>query len=257
MINEIYYSLPYSVRRLLYARLRSKDFQRMQEARSIVSDAGYSLKPFDQNRCIFVHIPKAAGVSVCRALFDNLAGGHNSIKKYQLVFSKEEFDSYFKFTFVRNPWSRLFSAYNFLKKGGMNDADRSWASANLSSYTSFDDFVMRWLTVSNIEKYTHFMPQYRFLCLPNSDELNVDFLGFFENIQEDFLYVRHRLFLSGNLTLKHDNKTEPNDKKIDFREFYTNEARDIVSEVYKKDVDLFGYNFDNSSLRTQLTNRST
>ncbi len=65
------------------------------------------------------------------------------------------------------------------------------------------------------------------------------------------------LSLNGNLTLQHENKTASDHKQLDYRKFYSNETHDIVSEVYKRDIELLGYNFDNSSLKTQLTNRST
>ncbi len=257
MIDETIYFLPYSLRRFFYAILRNKKFRRLQKQRTIDTDSGYSYKPFIQNQCIFVHIPKAAGVSVCRALFHNLAGGHESIKKYQIVFSEEEFNHYFKFTFVRNPWDRLFSAYNFLKKGGINDSDKNWAMSNLQDYADFDDFVKRWVNSSNIYKYIHFLPQHHFLCLPGSDKLQVDFLGYFENIEDDFMHIKNKLALDFAANLIHENKTESSSRKIDYRDFYTDKTRNIVYEVYKRDIDLLGYDFDNSSLSSQLTNRST
>jgi hypothetical protein len=257
MIIETYYSLPYTLRRFIYAALRRREYQYLQQKRLIDTDSGYSYKPFVQKKCIFVHIPKAAGVSVCRTLFNNLAGAHQTIAKYQIAFSKNEFDSYFKFTFVRNPWDRIFSAYNFLKGGGMNDTDKNWAILNLSEYNNFDDFVRRWVNSSNIHKYTHFLPQYRFICLPGSDNLQVDFLGYYENIEDDFVYIRNKLASDNEVTLKYENRTESNEKKRDYREYYTDETRNIVYEVYKKDIDLLGYDFDNASLKTQLKKRFT
>ena len=74
------------------------------------------LKVFDKKKCIFFHIPKTAGISLVKALFGDLDWGHRDVKYYRNVFNKKKFDSYFKFTFVRNPYDRLFSAYSFLKK---------------------------------------------------------------------------------------------------------------------------------------------
>ena len=139
----------------------------------------------------------------------------------------------------------------------MNKANRRWAAANLASYRNFDDFIKRWLNISSIKQHIHFRPQYKFLCIPYNHELSVDFLGFFENIQDDFEYIKNKLSLDANLTLNQENKTASDDKQPDYRDFYTNETRDIVAEVYKMDIELLGYNFDNSSLKTQLTNRST
>ena len=95
------------------------------------------------------------------------------------------------------------------------------------------------------------------LCLPSSDNIDVDFLGFYENIQDDFIYIKNQLSLSADLELKYENKTESNDRQFDYRNCYTDEARDIVSQVYKKDIDLLGYNYDNSSLKKQLAHRPT
>jgi hypothetical protein len=226
----------------------------MQTMRTTNTAEGYSYKSFDEYQCIFVHIPKTAGVSVCQSLFGNLAGSHVSMPTYQLVFSKSEFERYFKFTFVRNPWDRVLSAYNFLKKGGMNEQDRRWAKSNLIPYQSFEEFIKVGLSKPNVQKFKHFRPQYNFLSIPNGQELPVDFLGFFENIQDDFQYVASTLEIGNNLVLKRMNASSPG-QKLDFRDFYTDSTRSIVAEVYKNDIDAFGYNFDNSSLPSQLKGR--
>ena len=103
------YLLPYDLRRNIYARLKRAKFDRLQQKRRTVFDDGYSYEPYDRYRCIFVHIPKAAGMSVCRSLFGNLAGGHATLADYQIIFARAEFERYFKFTFVRNPWDRFVS----------------------------------------------------------------------------------------------------------------------------------------------------
>jgi len=252
--KEIYYSLPYSPRRMLYSIYKPKWFRENQHKRTIDTSSGYSYKPFDQNRSIFVHIPKAAGVSICRSLFGNLAGGHATVSEYQMIFSKKEFDRYFKFTFVRNPWDRVFSAYNFLKKGGMNERDRKWAEAELAPYRDFNDFVRKGLGKPSVQRWVHFVPQTSFLFVPGSQKLQVDFLGFFENIQEDFQYVANILGMGESAVMKKDNVTS-SDRKLGYKDSYTEEARDIVARIYERDIENFGYNFDNSSLPSQLESR--
>jgi hypothetical protein len=256
MIEYAFYSLPHGVRRGLYTAARPRKFLSMQVKRGVVTSSGYSLRPFDEHRCIFVHIPKCAGVSVCRALFGNLAGGHKTIGQYQIIFSRTEFESYFKFTFVRNPWDRLFSAYNFLSRGGMTKRDREWAKKNLAAFSSFDDFVKRWLNPSSIHQYIHFLPQHSFICTPSGAGLAVDFLGFFENLDEDMEHVARALRPGGEISVGHENKTTGGGREIDFREAYTEETREIVSRVYQKDIELLGYAFDNSSLPSQLAGRA-
>ena len=77
----------------------------------------------------------------------------------------KKFDSYFKFTFVRNPYDRLFSAYTFLKKGGINDQDNNFAKKYLSEYNSFDNFVKFGLIKPEVLSWVHFKPQKDFYVI--------------------------------------------------------------------------------------------
>jgi hypothetical protein len=254
MVKHVYFSLPYGLRRSIYACCKYKSFKKFQQQKNIETQSGYSLKPFKDNKCIFVHIPKAAGISVCKALFSNLAGGHRTVANYQIVFPKKEFDDFFKFTIVRNPWSRLYSAYTFLKKGGINSEDKKWAEQNLSEFGDFNEFVKKWVNSFNINKYIHFIPQYRFLCLPNSEDLQVDFIGYFETLETDFTHISESVF-GKKLRLTHENNTFVRSEKESYISFYNEESIQIVAQVYKKDIELLGYSFDNSSLEHQLQNR--
>ena len=71
----------------------------------------------DEHRCVFIHIPKAAGTSLTKTLFA-APSRHLQYTEYERA-NPKKFKKYFKFTFVRNPYDRLFSAYSFLKKGGL------------------------------------------------------------------------------------------------------------------------------------------
>ena len=245
---------PYDFRRFVYSKFRKHQFEILQEMRLIDAiGKTNTYKPFDENKCIFVRIPKSASMSVTMTLFGNISGGHNSIRDYQIIFSKKNFENYFKFAFVRNPWDRVFSAYNFLKRGGINEGDRIWSSENLESVIDFEDFVTNYLRKPSIQKHIHFIPQYEFLISYNN-KLAIDFLGFFENIKNDFNYVKKKLS-KNNSILEHINKTNSNEKKKDYTDFYSDEMKDIVEEIYKKDIELFGYNFDNSSLERQIEKR--
>lgn len=196
---------------------------------------GYSLKPFDERRCIFVHIPKAAGVSVSKKLFGCLGGGHSPIADFAQVFSPTEFEDYFKFTFVRNPWDRLLSAYVFLSKGGFNGDDAEWAQRNLAPYSDFKGFVRGWVNEKNIWTKQHFYPQSYFLKI--DDRLAVDFVGRFENIDEDFATIARRLGVDARL--EHLNSSG----NKDYHDYYDEECAEIVASAYREDIALFDYRF--------------
>jgi len=70
--------------------------------------------------------------------------GHLSINKLLSlgIIDKEYFDKSFKFAFVRNPYDRLFSIYNYLKKIILNN-NASPLNKKISEYKNFREFVYR------------------------------------------------------------------------------------------------------------------
>jgi hypothetical protein len=241
LARQAFWRLPYNWRRPLFALLAPGVYRRWQALRKYqtVDSNETSLLPFDQYSCIFVHIPKCAGVSVSKALFGNLGGGHCSITQYQLIFEKRLYEAYFKFAFVRNPWDRLVSAYAFLAQGGLNQRDEQWFQENLSAYPDFGSFVRGWINPRNIYTYYHFVPQYVYLCEPGSLSPGVDFLGHYESIDQDFQVICRSLGL--NSSLSRSNVTARRDR--DYRTYYNAETKSIVERVYQKDIIAFDYGF--------------
>lgn len=198
--------------------------------------SGYSFKGFEQTKSIFVHIPKAAGVSINQKLYGNLGGGHRTIQVYRSIFGKEEISNYFVFTFVRHPVDRLYSAFRFLNSGGFTEDDKKWADANLSKFNSFDEFVLDWLSEDTVWEWIHFKPQWWFVCDPYP-AVAVDFVGRFERIEQDFEFVAQRIGRR-NHTLIHENKTQ-------LRGSYSTDIAPgtirRIEKLYEKDFELFGY----------------
>ncbi len=238
MVRDAFYSLPHDTRRLLWRTLRPGKFAAAQSMRN--SEGEYSYRSFLDLGCIFVHIPKTGGISISRALFGNLAGGHAPIRHYQIVFDQAEFDSCFKFTFVRNPWDRLYSAYRFLSRGGMTTEDSEWAKRHLAAFDSFDSFVHEGLTMPSVVLYPHFRPQVEFIRIPGRTRFPVDFVGRFERIDRDFAVVRERLGVRAPLL--HDNKTISTGSSF-YRDAYSKSAIKRVADIYGEDVNAFGYSF--------------
>ena len=167
------------MRQLIPEHIRS----RIADMRGRGVYSGYA----DRHRCIFIHIPKAAGTSVARTLF-NESSRHLRYTEYEQA-NPRKFREYFSFTFVRNPWSRLYSAYTFLQSGGMNEMDRRWAEEHLAGLPDFDSFVKRWITPENIRSWIHFYPQYCFIC-DDTLNLKMDFVGRYETLDQDFAHVQ-------------------------------------------------------------------
>lgn len=211
-------------------------FRAAQRRRQVVTDTGYSFKPFDDTRSIFIHIPKCAGLSVAHALYGNRAGGHLTLDEYLRIFEPAAIRQYFKFTFVRNPWDRLVSAFHFLKAGGISLRDQSWANGELGPYAEFDTFVRHWLNEKNIWKFPHFHPQTHF-ALESSGHVTLEFVGRFENLAEDFAHVAGRLGTNATLAV-----TNPS-AHAGYRDYYSETARERVGQVYARDIAQFSYTF--------------
>lgn len=233
-----------------YKRSKSVCFECSQWMRKATSEQGYTYKPFDEKKSIFVHIPKCAGVSVNKKLFGSLAGGHATLNEYSVIFEPKLLTEYFKFTIVRNPWDRLASAYFFLKNGGFGEEDLNWSKKELKEFSSFEVFVKSWLSRSNIWKWHHFRPQYHYM-LEKREKVHIDFVAFFENINEDFSYIANRLGVQRSLSIS--NKGDHNL----YKDYYDSEMIKIVRDVYAEDIRMLDYNFVNANLSKQLSRRAS
>ncbi|MGN6553885.1 MAG: sulfotransferase family 2 domain-containing protein [Verrucomicrobiota bacterium] len=201
----------------------------------------------ERTRGIFVHIPKCAGTSIRKSLPLQL-GGHKSLAGYHTVLPEKVFQQCLTFTFVRNPWDRLVSAFFFMKNPSLGSSQK-WERRNLAAFHDFDSFVRGWVTPANVCSYSHFRPQFHYITLQN--RLAVNFIGFCENLPEDFSIVCRKLNVPA--TLREDNCNPIRTR--DYKEYYTDETRRIVAEVYAEDIALFGYSFDNASLPDQIAAR--
>lgn len=194
---------------------------------------GYSLAPFDKMGCIFVHIPKCAGVSITKSLFGCLAGGHTSVEEYLYHYGSKEFAQRFTFTIVRNPYDRIASAYSFLLRGGMNQADTAFSMQHLSDTEDFNDFVQRKLRNSSVFWYWHFRPQMWYLRDPRTGGVGVDYVGRVETIQSDFDFISSRLGSNGSL----ENLNSSRSTSYPMDEC----SRQIIADLYREDFRMLSY----------------
>ena len=236
-LRDIYHSIiPYEWRFQFY---KLRHLREMQELRSHVypSEKGnFSLRPFDQNHCLFIHITKTAGTSVAKSLFSYLPYHYTAIE-YRVIYGRSDFDRYFKFAFVRNPWDRLYSAYRYLKAGGWDEGDRIWAEENIGHIKDFDEFVSRWLSIENMHKHLHFKPQHEFIC-DSRGRMLVNYLAYFETLQDDFKRVCRHMDIDAELGCHNANPG------LGYQDVYTEETRQKVAEIYAQDIALFGYDFN-------------
>jgi hypothetical protein len=193
---------------------------------------------FQETKSIFIHIPKAAGTSIARAIY-GINVGHRKASDYIRI-SKKEFYSYYRFSFVRNPWDRVFSAYNFAKQGGTKLVQPIPSTVYRSSaFESFETFISEWLIEADLSKEdVVFEPQSTYIY-DTSENLLVDHIGKIETFSKDIAVIEDHLKISIDL----QNLNQSNRKFKDYREAFNDKTAEIVSKIYSKDIKLFNYKF--------------
>ncbi len=148
-------------------------------------------------------------------------------------------EHYFKFAFVRNPWSKLVSIYHdFTLRRGCQYSGLVWHDKPLlSEFKDFEDFC-RGLGQSHWFGDVFFRPQSVFVTNPDGS-IAMDYVGRFEQLDEDFEQICSAIGVSYH-RLEEANKGQY-DKG--YREYYTDETRAIIGELYREDVERFGYEF--------------
>ena len=184
---------------------------------------------FGNTQSLYVHLPKTAGTSIALCCYGE-DPWHFPLSHYNYL-STRYFKQLFKFTFVRNPYFRLLSAYKYSFKQAQEHPKTSVRF--VTKFESFELFVKEWLNQKNVYSHYFFLPQYKYICDQNKN-IKVDYVGKFEDIGNDFSYVQKTL----NITeaLPEVNKS-PKRNVVE----YSDEIAELVYQVYKDDFDLFGY----------------
>ena len=234
----LFMSLPYQVRRAVW--LSSAKRKRIVTRALSGKNADLNLKPYIDNNCIFIHVPKAAGNSIRSSIEGGPNGGHHSYLEFEHMLGRNMINQLGFFSVVRNPWSRLFSAYNYLRQGGMGDGDAKFAT-RIRRHDSFQDFVYTFPKNLSYTRMLHFIPQHRFIC-NSSGDLMVEKLGKYETLEDDIqdIFDHFQIPYQG---LPYKNKTRGLERE-DYRSAYDSEMIEIVRSIYSKDCELFGYDFE-------------
>ena len=182
-----------------------------------------------ENNFAFVHVPKCGGRSI-KKVFDFKEHDHSGICELDLKYLDSNL---FRFAFVRNPWDRFVSAYEYLKRGGIPYYDRTKTVIIKEECPEFKDFVR---AIDVWKHWVFFYPQLDFISIDGT--IDIDFIGLFEDLQGDFDFVCSQIG-HPKVKLPHINKTE----RHHYTEYYNDESIKIVSDYFAKDIDIFKYRF--------------
>ena len=192
---------------------------------------------------LFIHIPKTAGTAIEETIEDDscvckrnqvddkaisFKAPLNHLTLAQIVegdfVPAQELKDYFKFTFVRNPWSRVISEcfcphIRLIFKDCNDIPERIQQICNYST-----------------EGYGgHCRRQTDFI---RSESLSLDFIGRYENLAPDMDYVLQKIGYTDRMF-----NVMKNTWKNQYREFYDDVTRKLVEETYGEEIEEFHYSF--------------
>ena len=205
-----------------------------------------------RHKFIFVAVPKTGTHSVRQALreqmgeedieqvrlFENkrfpmeeladIRHGHLTLAQVRPHLPAEDFDAYFKFGFVRNPFDRFISYCAFMTR----DQD---------IFERDPKAVMRHLLfVEPPRGHILFQPQHSFFTDADGKLLS-DQVGRIEQMQASYDAICTRIGIPSR-ALDKVNST----RRGDYRDYYDQQLIDGVTALYARDLELFDYSFEGS-----------
>jgi len=216
-----------------------------------------------EHKFIYIHIPKTAGTSVEKRFgahnamdvrlkqdhrtVNNILGGISPFtadnmslrnilvylnQRYQGIrqgvdfVSREQFDSYFKFCFVRNPWDRAYSWYRNVVRDPLHQQE-----LGINKDITFSDFLLYH------SKQWALRPQIDWIVDARGDVI-VDYVGKFECLESDFKVICERLGVEDtSLPMTLDSG------KVSYIDAYDNVLKKLIEDLYGKEIELFNYRF--------------
>ena len=189
-------------------------------------------------KSIFIHIPKCGGSSMA-AVSWNKGSGHKTLRSFSKT---KNFDSYFKWCFVRNPWDRAVSAWDTCPEIKPITFQKFIETIHAKKHRIQNLPHLTWSTLPKLDlpvNRIHFMPMIPLIKV--NGQVSMNFCGRFENLEKDWKKLTHHLGVENKLVHHNERK-----EKKPYQEYYNNDLKEMVWEIYKEDIEYFDYKFDNS-----------
>ena len=209
---------------------------------------------------IFIHVPKTAGWSmmdaltpVSRAYRRSLlrsfsrrlpireSAAHAHFRVHETAagmirkLGRDQFDTFFSFAFVRNPFDHAVSHYEYMKQYRIAATARKVAAMSFEEYLRYRQKRPFW----NDNLFSR-CPDQTYFIEDAAGNMAIDKVLHFETLKTDFDWLVDHLDLEG-AALPYVNKTRSKSESRPMQSYYTDTARDLVLEIYDRDFDNFGY----------------
>ena len=184
-------------------------------------------------KTIFIHVQRTGGSSIIQLLHDyfqyrmksTTQHGNYQSEDAQLV---NKYPNYFLFGYVRNPWDRILSWYSLIHR----DSPLPFKQEK----KRFEEFLVKFETSIKNDNTFHFNQLDYF---PNHNEIsNEVHILRYENFQSDADKVFRRFDIKIP-KIKRSNNTKPKN----YRDYYTDIGKKIITENCARDIEYFHYSY--------------
>lgn len=193
---------------------------------------------------IFFHIAKTSGTSQISVIkkYDHIAVNNIFFDNKQEIVTIK--DHIFKWCFVRNPFDRLASIIGAWRWKKINKTipqilnlvelgyELDWNLPQYPNSIKYSDLFQD----TDMAILQHLKPMYKLIDYLSEYNINLDFIGKFENLETDWQIVKNKLNISESLPHLNQSKHYPYQ-----RYFKKQKIIDKTINLYKKDFEYFNY----------------
>lgn len=212
-----------------------------------------------RHHAVFVEVPKAGCTVVKRVLqLSESPDAANAVSVHSRATSplgapkRDGYDvdelfgpgsDWFRFTFVRNPYSRALSCYLEKIAGQRYLSDMRLPKLGLDpgQEIGFRRFLELLAEPGVRDLDIHWTPQATLLAL---DKVAYGFVGRFESFAQDLTRVVDLLGLDAPPELLRDRTSHTTNARSRLAEFYDDDCVDLVRSIYREDFEHLGYGYD-------------
>lgn len=211
-----------------------------------------------RKKYLYFVIPKCGSTTVRHALEDYTDIGypvctfeqHVTLDQFAETTFMDCFQEYYKFTFIRNPYDRIYSG--FLQDLHASKNYPKWINCKAPIFESigadFNRYVQEYVATNDIIhdwQWICFCPMVQFTHL--NGRYSLDFVGRTEYLKEDFKTLCAKMNITDkNISVSYNVNTVPT-RDYKYLHAYTADTLEIINALYKADFEAFGYKMLNPS----------
>lgn len=195
---------------------------------------------------IYVHITKTGGTSIRQSMKFNHINKelgqrkHYTSKQIIEIVGEQAWNRAFKFSFVRNPFARMVSLYQYERKMNLGESNHyNRLIFNQNPDVNYREWLLDLLENRNGDANPRNLETQKRYLQNNKGKVELDFVGRFESLEYDFNRLCDQLGV--DVELKHLNKSAENSSK--HRDWYDRGSKNLIENYFKEDLDYFDYSY--------------